>query len=246
MFEQEDLLLTPKERANALILTVEPDRAERQNIRTALKQLGFGGITDCPTHAAALDKIQERRVTHIVFDAKKTNMPTKEFVSKVLEFDPSLILIPASFEPNVDDVFDLLVLGARGYLVKPFTVETVDAALVTATKGEPIADSVRQAKDRNEALVAVMMASLDKLATVLRQAKHFDTARREIPGAIRGFRVSAELARTFAKEGQKGLFETLERFCLDRSNGPATRLGRLRKRLQTKPAKQERSSTPVA
>ncbi|MCB0352007.1 MAG: response regulator [Bdellovibrionales bacterium] len=246
MFEQEEMSLTPKERANAVILTVEPDRNERQNIRTALKQLGFGGITDCPTHSAALEKMQERRITHIIFDAKKTNMPTTEFVSKVVEYDPNVVLIPASFEPNVDDVFDLLVLGARGYLCKPFTVDTVDAAVVAATKGEPIADSVKQAKDRNEALVAIMMASLDKAATIMRQAKQFDTAKREIPRAMRGFRVSAELAQTFAKGGQDGLFEALERFCIERSKGPATRLGRLRKRLKTKPARREGSPNTVS
>ncbi|MCB0333332.1 MAG: response regulator [Bdellovibrionales bacterium] len=233
----EGLTLSPKERATASVLVVETDRNERQNMRTALKQLGFGNMTDVPNHMAALERIQERPITHIIFDAKKTNMPPKDFVSQVMDLDPNVILIPSSFDPNIDDVFDLLVLGARGYLVKPFTTESVDMAIIGATKGEPIAESVKQAKDRNEALVAILMASLDKAATILRQAKQFDTAKREVPRAMRSFRGSAELAKTFAKDGPEGLIEAMERFCIERSKGPATRLGRLRKRLKTKSKK---------
>ncbi len=235
MAEQDDnSTLTPKERANATVLIVETDRNERQNLRAALKSLGYGGITDVPTHHAAIEKMQERKITHIIFDAKKTNMPTTEFVEKVLEFDEEVTLIPTSFEPNVDDVFELLCLGAKGYLCKPFTTETVDAAIISASKGEPIAESVKQAKDRNEALVAIMMSSLDKAATVMRQAQQFDTAKREIPKVVQTFRTSAELARTFAKDGDDGLIKAMEEFCIERSKGPATRLGRLRKRLKTK------------
>jgi len=230
---ENELYLTPKERKKALILVVETDPGQRHNMRSTLQKLGFGGITDVPSHAAAIEKIQTRPVTHIIFDAKKTNMPPRDFVSQALELDSRLILIPTSFEPSVDDVFDLLCLGARGYLVKPFTMDTVDAAVIGATKGEPIAESVRQAKDRNEALIAILMSSLDKVATLMRQAKQFETAEREVPRALRGFRVSADLAQTFAKGGEEGLIKALQKFCIDRSKGPASRLGRLRKRLKT-------------
>ena len=65
----------------------------------------------------------------------------------------------------------------------------------------------------------------------------FDTAKRELPRAMSAFRRSAELARTFCKDGEMGLFTALEKFCIERSKGPATRLGRLRKRLHTTRAK---------
>jgi DNA-binding NarL/FixJ family response regulator len=229
----QELTLTPKERASYTILIVETDRGERQNMRTALKNLGFGGIADAPTHAAALETMQERPVTHIIFDAKKTNMPPSEFVPKVLEMDPKVIMIPTSFEPNVDDVFELLCLGARGYVVKPFTADTVDCAIAAATKGDPIAEGVKNAKDRNEALVAILMGSLDKVANIMRQSRQFETAKREIPKAMKAFKGSAEIASMFAKDGAEGLIIAIEKFCLERSQGPATRLGRLRKRLKT-------------
>jgi len=230
----ENYVMAPAERVRAVVLIVEADPGERNNMRSAVKALGYGGVTDVPNHLAGIEKIQERRITHIIFDAKATNMPPKEFLAKALAYDESIVLIPASYEPNVDEVFDMLIMGAKGYMVKPFTIETVDKGIVAASKGEPIADVVKQAKDRNEALISILMASLDKAATIMRQAQQFETAKREIPRAMNTFRRSAELAQTFAKNGEEGLFVALEKFCIERSKGPATRLGRLRKKLKTK------------
>jgi DNA-binding NarL/FixJ family response regulator len=195
-----------------------------------IKNLGYGGISDAPNHSTAIERMQQRRFTHVIFDAKKTNMPPKEFIVKVFEMDRSVIAIPSSADPNVDDVFDLLIGGARGFLCKPFTADTVEAAIVMATKGEPISEAVLQARDRNEALVAIMMSSLDKAATILRQSQQFETAKREIPRSMSSLRRAAELARTFAKGGDEALVDAMEKFCIERGKGPATRLGRLRKR----------------
>jgi two-component system, chemotaxis family, chemotaxis protein CheY len=230
--QDEALSLSTEERNKAEILIVESDSNDRNNMRSAVKSLGYGGVSDAPNHAAALERIQQRRFSHVVFDARKTNMPPREFLQKVLTLDAATICIPSSYQPNVDDVFDLLMIGARGYLVKPFNADTVEQAIIMATKGDPIADVVLTAKDRNEALVAIMMSSLDKTSTILRQAAQFETAKREIPRSLATFRRSAELARTFAKGGDDGLIEALEKFCIERSKGPATRLGRLRKRLK--------------
>lgn len=231
--EENPIAMTDVERAKASVLVVETDPNERQNLRNALKTLGFGQFTDAPNHATALEKLRDRNCTHVIFDAKKSNMTAKEFLQKLFEMSPKVIAIPSSFEPNVDDVFDLLILGAKGYLVKPLTVDSLECAVSNATKGEPMSQAVLQARDRNEALVAIMMTSLDKVATILRQAEKFETAKREIPRALRGFKTSAELAKTFAKGGNEGLIEAMEKFCIERSKGPATRLGRLRQRLKT-------------
>ena len=238
------ITMTTVERARACILIVESDSNDRNNMRIALKSLGYGGLSDAPNHAQALERLEQRKYSHIIFEAKKTNMPPKEFLFKVFEGDDKVIAIPSSYEPNVDDVFDLLIMGAKGYLVKPFTSDTVDQAIVMATKGEPMSDAVLTAKDRNEALVAIMMASLDKTATILRQSQQFETARREIPRAVAHLRRSAELAKTFAKGGEPALMDALEKFCIERGNGPATKLGRLRKRLQHTRGDEETAESP--
>lgn len=237
------MTMSPAERSRITVLIVESDAAERNNMRTCLRQLGYGGISDAPNHATALERMGDRHVTHVIFEAKKTNMPAKEFLQKCLEMSNTLVCLPSSYEPNVDDVFDLLVMGAKGYLVKPFTTDTVEQAIMNATKGEPISQAVLQAKDRNEALVAILMGALDKAAMVMRQAEKFDTAKRELPRAMGSLRRSAELAMTFCKDGEAGLIAAMERFCIERSKGPATRLGRLRKRLKTSRGKDDEDET---
>lgn len=231
--DQTSLALTNEERNRSDILIVESDNSDRNNMRSAIKTLGYGSMSDAPNHAAALERFEQRRFSHVIFEAKRTNMPPREFLQKILTLDPKTVCIPSSYQPNVDDVFDLLMMGAKGYLVKPFNADTVEQAIIMATKGEPIADVVLHAKDRNEALVAIMMSGLEKAATIRRQALQFETAKREIPRSMALLRRYSDIARTFAKGGDDGLVEALERFCIERSKGPATRLGRLRKRLKT-------------
>jgi DNA-binding NarL/FixJ family response regulator len=233
IFPDQSLSMSVHERARVILLIIEPDASERHNMRTTAKSLGYGGVSDAPNHAAAFDKLEQRKFTHVIFSAKKTNIEPKEFLDQLLKADEDITAIPSSFEPNIDDVFTLLIMGAKGYLVKPFTADAIDQAVIMATKGEPIADVVLQAKDRNEALVAIMMSSLDRAATTIRQAEQFETAKREIPKMILGMKRSAELAKTFAKNGSEGLLVALEKFCIERGQGPATRLGRLRKKLRT-------------
>jgi two-component system chemotaxis response regulator CheY len=222
---------TDAERKNASILVIEPEASLRNSLRQMLIRLGYGTVSDASDHIQALKKFEERRFTHIIFEAKKTSMPTTEFLTKVIELDSAVITIPASWEPNVDDVFGLLIIGARGFIVKPFTEESVDESIIMASKGEPISDAILYAKDRNEALASLIMTQLDKLATTLRQSQHFETARREIPRRTAGLRRTMDIGRTFARGGPEKLLESLVEFCLERSDGPATRLGRLRKRL---------------
>ena len=226
-------IFTDTERALASVLVVEPEPTERNLLRVTLKGLGFTTIAESPNHLASLEKFDGRKFSHIIFDAKKGNYPIKDWFQQVLEIAPDIVAIPTSAHPNIDDVFELLLQGARGYLVKPFTRDSLDIAVAMATKGEPIPDVVKQARDRNEALVAIMMSSLDRLATVHRQARQFETALRELPRAQAALQRASDLALTFAKGGEDGLIHALEAFCVEKSRGPATRLGRLRKRLST-------------
>jgi DNA-binding NarL/FixJ family response regulator len=144
------------------------------------------------------------------------------------------VLIATSYEPSIDNVMGLLMKGARGFLRKPFSIDYLEEAFDIATKGEPFNESVLSAKDRNEALLGIVMSCLDRFATIARQAAEFETAQRELQGAKSAFRRSIHLARTFAQGGDPGYLNALEYHFIERAKGPATRLGRIRKRLGQK------------
>lgn len=226
--------LSPGERERISIMIIEADTTSRNSLKQALTGLGYLNLCDAPNHLLALKKFEERKISHVIFDAKKTNMPTKEFLQKLFEMDPNIIAIALSSEPSVDDVFDLLIIGARGYIVKPYNADALDSAIIMATKGEPISEAILHAKNRNEALASLVMTTFGKLATIMRQAEQFETAQREVPRKMLAFKRAMDIARTFADGGDSIFVESIVEFCCDRGSGPASRLGRIRKRLGAK------------
>ncbi|GEM_PF-532112 len=236
-------MISPQEIKSCAVLIIEPDGNARNNLRSAVRTLGFKIISDVPTHGQALTRLKERRYHYVFFDSKKTNVRPDDFLRQLLVQDNETIAIPMSDSPRVDDVFDLFVIGAKGFLVKPFTIDTVEQSMIWAAKGEPMSEIVLYAKDRNEALVAVMISALDTVATLLRQSREFDTALKELPGAMRRFMRTAELAQTFCKGTDEELINTILEFCMSRGEGPASRLGRLRKRLNNTREPEETAQT---
>ena len=103
------ILFSDAERTTASILIVEPDASDRALLRTTLKSLGFGTIAEAPNHMTALDKFEGRKFSHIIFDAKKGNYPVIDWFKQVIEIAPDIVGIPASADPGVDDVFELLL-----------------------------------------------------------------------------------------------------------------------------------------
>lgn len=223
--------LSAGERGAIDVLLVEPDSWARAATRAALLSLRYGGVCDAPDHASGLERLAGRRFTHVIFDARPSNMPAGAFLTRALENDPRLVAVASSSAPSADDVFDLILVGARGYLLKPPTADSVDEALALATFAEPIPDVLRYAKDRNLALAALALAALDRVAAARRDAARYETARRALAAAELGLRSAVDLGRTFAVGGEPSLLEAIVEVGIERGNGPATRLGRTRKRL---------------
>lgn len=231
---EDDLCMTAEGRKKIDLLVVEPDGDDRASLREVLSTLGFGGVNCQADHATGLTVFAERNFTHVLFSARLTKVPPMEFLIKVLDMDPACICLPTSSDPTIDDVFEMLRIGARGYVLKPFTPSGLEAAIIMATEGEPFSDAILNARDRNEAFSAMAAASLDKLATAKRQSTKFSSAEKDMSQFAINFRSAVSLGRTFAKGGEEELLESMVDFFTKLSDGPASRLGRLRKRLRNR------------
>lgn len=220
------------DRSHSHILVVCAQGSTSGQVRQALKSVGYSNIASAPSHLQGLNKTRLRNFSHVLFDAKHTDMPTVDFVQQMLELDPKSALIAISEQPRIDDVFGLLRLGARGFVVPPFTIETLENVLHQSTEGPPLSEAVLNAPDRNAAFTSVILNNLYRLSVAMRQADEFPTAQREVKIYNYSLRESVELAQLFCEGGEEELREKIIDGCLNRAKDAATRLGRLRKRLK--------------
>ena len=224
--------LSPAERKAIHLLVVEPEPSERESMRRVIAALGYGSFHFSNGHAEGLSVMGERRFTHIIFSVRATNMSGMQFLDQVMKVSSQMRCIAASSQPQVDDVFSLLQRGARAYLVKPFSFDSIDSTLTQATKGEPFSEVILRAKDRNEAFSALIAGNLDKVSMTLRQSKRYETAKMDLMRNILALRGAVSLAKTFCQGGEATLLNTMVDFFINLSEGPASRLGRLRHKLK--------------
>jgi DNA-binding response OmpR family regulator len=119
------------------ILIIE-DR--RENIvfiaNNILKPLGYEVITamDGPT---GLTKAQEEAPDLIISDLKLPGLGGLEVMEKLRQKGINIPTIVMTFHGTEETAVRALRLGARDYLIKPFTVEEMQAALERAFKASP-------------------------------------------------------------------------------------------------------------
>jgi len=214
------------------VLVVVSNGTSSNQVRQALKTVGFSTVSAAPNHLTALDRIRGRDFALILFDASSSDLPCIDFVKQTLEMDPNSIMIPISGEPQVDDVFGLLKAGARGFLALPFTVDILEEVVMRATEGPPFSDAVLNAPDRNAALVGVILNNLYRTSVLMRQARDFPTAARELERQQIMLAESVDMARLFSEGGDEALLSKIVEGCINRANTAATRLGRTRQRLK--------------
>lgn len=225
-------VITSAERRMSDILVVEPENQEREIIRNALIACDYARIHVAADHAAGLKVLENRHFTHLIFCAKTTTMPASEFIAKVLDMSPQLIAIAASYTPNADDVFNLLRLGARGFLVKPYNIASLDSAITLATTGAPLPDVVLHSPNRNDAFATLLASNLDRYALAARQARTFGTAQRDLKKHRSRLENVSRIAQMFAQNSHESLLGSIVNLFIALAEGPATRLGRLRGKLR--------------
>lgn len=214
------------------VLVIASNGTTSNQLRQALKTLGFSQVSAAPSHVVGLDRIRGRDFGMVLFEAIASDMPALDFVQQAVGLDASSFLIAVSGSPNVDDVFGLLRSGARGFLALPFTVDNMEEVIMRATEGPALSEAVLQAPDRNAALVGVVLNSLYKVSVLMRQSREFASAARELQRQQYSLSESMDLARLFCEGGDDALIEKIIEGCINRANVASTRLGRTRKKLQ--------------
>ena len=222
-------------RHNINVLVISSNGTVSNQIRGALKNIGFNKLSAIASHVGGLDRMKGRNFEIVFFDCKSSDMATMDFVREAIALGDKAILIAMSGEPRIDDVFGLLRMGARGFVVQPFTINIVEDVIMKAFEGLPFSEAVLNAADRNAALTGVVLNNLYRLSVMLRQAREFPSAARDVDRYRISFSESMEMAKMFCEHGDDLLLrDKIIEDCIARANVAATRLGRTRKRLQEK------------
>ncbi len=223
--------LSAEEKKRMTFLIVDPQEGFRSQLRYALKHYEYGPASDAAELTSALRMLLERRFTHIIFATESKDLSGVDFIAQALKSDPAMIAIAVSAKPNADELFELLLRGARGYMPKPFKPDDVNDAIISATKGERIPEEVLRSPKKHELLVQHMLNNLDRAAVLMKDISAHPSAHRELHYLIGSLGASVRQIIMLSRGGQAEYAEALQKVLIDRATGPATRLGRLRQRL---------------
>jgi len=109
------------------ILTVDDFSTMRRIIRNILRQIGYSNIAEAENGGAALNTLQTQDIDFVISD---WNMPGMSGLGLIqaIRADDKLKHIPVlmvTAEALKENVVEALKAGVNGYIVKPFTAETL-------------------------------------------------------------------------------------------------------------------------
>lgn len=112
---------------NITILTVDDFSTMRRIIRNILRQLGYNNIVEAEDGTEAFQTLQSETIDFVISDWNMPQMSGLELL-KAIRADDNLKDIPVllvTAEALKENVIEAVKAGANGYIVKPFTAETL-------------------------------------------------------------------------------------------------------------------------
>ena len=109
------------------ILAVDDFSTMRRILRNILRQLGYNNISEAEDGVAALESLKHDPVDFVISNWNMPNMTGLELL-KAIRADANLQDIPVllvTAEALKENVVEAVKAGASGYIVKPFTAETL-------------------------------------------------------------------------------------------------------------------------
>jgi two-component system chemotaxis response regulator CheY len=118
---------------NMRILTVDDFSTMRRIIRNILRQLGYNHIIEADDGVAALEILQTQEIDLVISDWNMPNMNGLELLRAIRASNKlqNLPVLLVTAEALKDNVLEAVKSGVNGYIVKPFTAETLKEKIDT-------------------------------------------------------------------------------------------------------------------
>ena len=116
---------------NLKFLIVDDFSTMRRIVRNSLKELGYTNVDEAEDGVAAFNKL---RTTHFDFVVSDWNMPNMSGIEllKAIRADANLKSLPVlmvTAEAKKENIIEAEEAGANGYVLKPFTIATLEQKL---------------------------------------------------------------------------------------------------------------------
>ncbi|OYT27851.1 MAG: response regulator [Candidatus Altiarchaeales archaeon ex4484_96] len=108
------------------VMILDDQEFSRATAITLLKNKGFKEFIECSDAQDALEKYKKTKPYFVITDIILPGMSGKEFLKKVLEFDPKARVFVMSVLSREEDMRDCLDLGSAGFLSKPLTENKIE------------------------------------------------------------------------------------------------------------------------
>jgi two-component system chemotaxis response regulator CheY len=113
------------------LLVVDDFRTMRRVLRSLLREMGLDDVDEAGDGAAALERLRAEPADLVITDIEMPTLNGFELLSAIkrderLKHLPVLML---AAEARKDDIVRCVQAGAAGYLVKPFSRETLEEKL---------------------------------------------------------------------------------------------------------------------
>jgi two-component system chemotaxis response regulator CheY len=112
---------------NIHILVVDDFSTMRRIVRNLLREIGFTNFDEAEDGVQALQKLRNRSFDFVVTDWNMPNMQGIDLL-RAIRADPQLKHIPilmVTAEAKRENILEAAQAGVNGYIVKPFTAETL-------------------------------------------------------------------------------------------------------------------------
>lgn len=111
------------------VLIVDDAAFMRVSIRNIVSKNGFEVVGEAENGAVAVQKYAELQPDIVTMDITMPEMNGLDALKAIRKIDPGAVVIMVSALGQESMVRDAVLAGAKGFVVKPFKEETINAAL---------------------------------------------------------------------------------------------------------------------
>lgn len=118
------------------VLVVDDHDDFRVGLTELLTRRGFDVVGDAADGETALQLVRELAPTVVLMDLQMPRMHGIEVTERIAESSPATVVLVLTVSAQEEDVVEALMVGARGYLAKGTSPESLVAGIEAAARGE--------------------------------------------------------------------------------------------------------------